>query len=163
MCKIKKSTYISEIVITLIQIGATFIVLMLTYMLFALIDYSSGINGFIGITFIQPIFAAIASFISIVFCFLLGLPIRLSNRINYWWTDHFYLPLTILFIGIVLLSLSVIPFFSKEIVDFTDESEIKRMAPNLAMIISGWFLTTFSILHTYPSRKLIEKFSINRQ
>ena len=113
MCKIKKSTYISEIVITLIQIGATFIVLMLTYMLFALIDYSSGINGFIGITFIQPIFAAIASFISIVFCFLLGLPIRLSNRINYWWTDHFYLPLTILFIGIVLLSLSVIPFFSK--------------------------------------------------
>lgn len=156
------SKYI-KVVITLIQVGATFIVLMLTYMLFALIDYSSGINGFIGITFIQPIFAAIASFISIVFCFLLGLPIRLSTRIKDWWIDHFYLPLIIMIVGIVLLSLSVIPFFSKEIVDFTNGSEIKRMVPNLAMIILGWFLTTFSILHTYPSRKLIEKFSINRQ
>lgn len=135
---------------------------MLTYMLFALINYSSGIDGFIGITFIQPIFAAIVSFISIVFCFLLGLPIRLSTRIKDWWINHFYLPLIIMIVGIVLLSLSVIPFFSKEIVDFTDESEIKRMAPNLAMIISGWFLTTFSILHTYPPRKMVEKFNINK-
>lgn len=162
MCKIKKSTYISEIVITLIQIGATFIVLMLTYMLFALINYSSGIDGFIGITFIQPIFAAIVSFISIVFCFLLGLPIRLSTRIKDWWINHFYLPLIIMIVGIVLLSLSVIPFFSKEIVDFTNGSEIKRMVPNLAMIILGWFLTTFSILHTYPPRKMVEKFNINK-
>ncbi|WP_321436908.1 hypothetical protein [uncultured Bacteroides sp.] len=163
MYKIKKSTYISEIIITLIQVGATFIVLMLTYMLFALIDYSGGINGFIGITFIQPVFAAIVSFVSIVFCFLLGLPIRLSTRIKHWWIDHFYLPLIIIIVGIVLMSLSVIPFFSKEIVDFTDGSEIKRMVPNLTMIISGWFLTTFSILHTYPPSKLIEKFSINKQ
>ena len=152
-----------KIVITLIQVGATFIVLMLTYMLFALIDYSSGINGFIGITFIQPIFAAIASFISIGFCFLLGLPIRLSTRINYWWTDHFYLPLIILFIGIALLSLSGITFFSKEIVNFTDGAEVGKVVPNLEMVISGWFLMAFSILHTYPSKKLVKKFSVNRQ
>lgn len=156
MCKIKKSTYISEIVITLIQIGATFIVLMLTYMLFALIDYSSGIDGFIGITFIQPIFAAIVSFISIVFCFLLGLPIRLSTRIKDWWTDHFYLPLTILFIGIVLLSLSGIKLFSKEIVNFTDCAEVEKVVPNLEMVISGWFLMAFSILHTYPPKKWLK-------
>jgi hypothetical protein len=74
------------------QVTVTFVTLMILYMIFVLLDYQGGIDSFIGTILFQPILGALFSILTIVICLLVGLPIRISKRINLWWTDRFRLP-----------------------------------------------------------------------
>jgi hypothetical protein len=132
------------------QIGLTFIATICIYMVFALLDYQGGIEGIIGITVFQPIFAVLLSVLTIVVCFIVGLPIRLNRVIYRWWTDKFYISIIGVVGGVCLLFLSFSPYFLQAIKAQVEGQETIKKIPNLALVIAGWFLTAFSTLHLYP-------------
>lgn len=123
-------------------------------MIFALQDNDFGLDGLFGFFIIQPVFAIIISALSIFICFILGLPIRFNKKIKSWWVNHFYITLIAIFIGVLLLIISFFPIFRENVfVNINDEKSL-RVIPNLTLVILGWFLITFSILHTFPPKQL---------
>ena len=141
----------------IIQITLTFIVTVSVYMIFAVIDNDFGLDGIFGLLFIQPVLALIISILTIIFCLILGLPIRLNNKIRNWWTHHCYIPIIIFFCGILLLCLALIPTFRETTILIIDEMEKLKQIPNLTLSSIGWLLTTFSILHLYPPKHILLK------
>jgi len=115
-------------------------------MIFALIDYEGGFDGFFGMALIQPIIALIVSSISALACFVIGLPIRLSANIFSWWSNRLYIQLAMLMIGITLLILSIIPQNMDQVILSGDLNNTK-MIPDKLFSLSGWFITAFSLMH----------------
>jgi hypothetical protein len=102
------------IILTLgLQIALTFIATFCIYMVFALLDSDFGLDGLFGLVIFQPIIAIILSGLTIFVCLIVGLPIRLYNRLNYWWTTNFYIAIIGTVIGLTLLFLSLLPTFSE--------------------------------------------------
>jgi hypothetical protein len=126
-------------------------------MVFALLDYEGGFDSFVGLTIFQPVLAVILSALTIFCCLIFGLPIRLINKLNYWWTQHFYLSILLTFIGLILLGLSLNPDFIETTTITSDGLETTKKIPNSRLVITGWILTAFSALHIYPPRKLTIK------
>ena len=139
------------------QLIMTFITLLVIYMIFALMDYQSGIDGFIGITIIQPIFGAVISILTIFICSIVGLPIRLHKRLNAWWINYFYISLIGIAIGIILIIISSLPYFKDSVTVNLDSRVTMKKIPNIAFLLSGWTLLAFSILHLYPPEILTRK------
>ena len=119
-------------------------------MIFAILDYEGGFDSFFGMAIFQPIIAALLSGLTIICCLTLGLPIRLIKPFNKWWTRHFYIAFFLVLVGLTLIGLSFTPQFREETVVSTGEMELVKSIPNLALVIIGWFLTAFSLLHIYP-------------
>jgi hypothetical protein len=143
-----------RIILNLIILGlqgiSTFIALVVIYMTFVLIDYQGGSDVFIGSTLIQPVFGGLISVMTIGVCLLVGLPIRISNRINCWWAERFWLSILGVLLGLSLIIVSVLPSMT-ETINATIENEIiKKQIPNLVVATTGWFLTAFSLLHVFP-------------
>jgi hypothetical protein len=129
---------------------ATFITLMVIYMVFALMDYQGGIDGFIGTTLIQPLIGGVLSILTIGICLLIGLPIRIISSLNTWWTERIWLALAGVLFGFSMIIVSVIPSMAT-IVNTTIEGEVvQRQIPNLSFAGAGWLLTAFSLLHLFP-------------
>ncbi len=140
------------------QVIITGTVLVLLYMFFALLDYQGGFDLFFGMTFFQPILAVFFSAVTVVCCFLVGLPIRLIDTVHRWWRTHFYLAPILVFVGFTLLVLACMPPLTQQVtVTVEGGRTIERTIPNTTLAISGWFLTGFSTLHTYPPAGLIER------
>ncbi|WP_417429972.1 hypothetical protein [Halpernia sp.] len=123
-------------------------------MIFALQDNDFGFDGLFGFFVIQPFFAIIISALSIFICFILGLPIRLNKKINSWWISHFYITIIGIFIGVLLLIISFFPLFRESVFVNINDSEVLKVTPNLTFVCIGWFLVTFSVLHTFPPKQL---------
>jgi len=150
----EKLTRIFDIVVIGIQLGLTFTVLVCLYMVFAILDYQGGFDSFIGMVIFQPIMAALLSGLTIICCMTVGFPIRLIKNLNEWWTRHFYVAFILSLVGLTLIGLSLTPQFIEETTISTDEMEIVKSLPNFGLIITGWFVTAFSILHIYPPHSL---------
>ena len=148
--EIHNLTKILHLLIIAFQIGVTFAILVLIYMIFALLDYEGGFDRILGLAVFQPIVAIILSSLTIIFCFLLGLPIRIVSAINVWWTKHFYLAIVLVLLGIVFLILSITPHFMTQASITTGGEQVIKSIPHGPLVILGWFLTGFSILHCYP-------------
>lgn len=73
---------IITLIVLLLQCIITFVILMVIYMVFVLIDYQGGIDSLLGVAIIQPIIGALISILTIIICILIGLPLRVSNKIN---------------------------------------------------------------------------------
>lgn len=146
-----------NILILAIQVGIAFILLIIIYMIFALLDFEGGFDGLIGIAIFQPLIAIILSFISILGCLFVGLPIRLIKRLKNWWAVHFYISILLAAFGIMLVGMSLIPQFVEIKTITIDEQLISKEIPNGKLLITGWFLTAFSILHTFPPYILEQK------
>jgi len=128
-------------------------------MLLALLDSDFGIDGLFGLFVIQPIIAIIISSLTIIGCLIVGLPIRLINKLNEWWIANFYFSIIGVIVGFLILFISFLPMFKDTItVDVDGEQTIKEV-PNLILII-GWFLISFSLIHLYPPRHLIDKIKL---
>lgn len=143
-----------KIILNLIILGlqgiTTFISLLVIYMIFVLMDYQGGIDSFIGTTLFQPIVGGLISIVTIGICLLIGLPIRIYDRINTWWTKRIWLSISGVVFGLSLIIVSLLPSMT-ETIDTTIENEIiKRQIPNVGFAITGWFLTGFSLLHLFP-------------
>lgn len=146
-----------DIFTLVLQVAITFIVTFCIYMVFTLIDNDYGFDGLLGLMFFQPIIAGTISFLTILVCLVAGLPIRLNNKVNFWWINHFYISIIGVLIGVIFLVMSLLPSFRETITyDVADQTAFKQI-PNSFFSISGWFLTTFSLLHIYPPRRLSEK------
>ena len=140
-----------------IQFGITFVLTVCIYMVFALLDYGGGFDSFIGLTLFQPIIAVVISILTILCCLIIGLPIRLISRMKSWWTRHFYVSILLILIGLILLGLSLTPYFIESTTIIKDGFETTEKIPNNGLVITGWFLTAFSTLHMYPPKQLIDK------
>jgi hypothetical protein len=121
-------------------------------MVFALLDSDFGFDGLFGLIIFQPILAIILSGLTIFVCLIAGLPIRLNNRLNYWWTTNFYIAIIGTIIGLTLLFLALLPNFSETVTYDLDGLPTSKQIPNSTFSYIGWLLTAFSILHTYPPR-----------
>jgi hypothetical protein len=141
-----------------LQIALTFIATFCIYMVFALLDSDFGFEGLFGLVIFQPIIATILSGLTIFACLIVGLPIRLNNKLNYWWSTNFYFAITGTIIGLTLLSLALLPTYSETVTYDLDGVPTSKQIPNPTLSYIGWLLTAFSILHTYPPRQLTEKF-----
>lgn len=140
-----------------LQIALTFIATFCIYMVFALLDSDFGFDGLFGLVFFQPIIAIILSGLTIIVCLILGLPIRLNSKVNYWWTTNFYISIIGTIIGLTFLFLSLLPTFRDTATCDLDGQTTLKQITNTVLSISGWFLTAFSLLHFYPPRQLTEK------
>lgn len=140
-----------------LQIALTFIATFCIYMVFALLDNDFGFDGLFGLVIFQPIIAIILSGLTIFCCLIVGLPIRLNNKLNYWWTTNFYVSIIGTIIGLTFLFLALLPTFSETVIYDLDGLATSKQIPNSTFSYIGWLLTAFSILHTYPPRQLTER------
>jgi uncharacterized membrane protein YbhN (UPF0104 family) len=143
-----------DLLILGLQMALTFTVLFCIYMFFALCDNEFGIDGLFGLFIIQPVFSVILSMITIIVCVLIGLPIRLSRKLNCWWTKHFYIAIFGGILGMVVFVFSIFPNFKETVVL---DNEITKQIPNTALVSAGWLLTAFSLLHIYPPAQILSK------
>jgi hypothetical protein len=146
-----------RIILNLIVLGlqgiVTFITLLVIYMIFVLLDYQGGIDSFIGTTLFQPIIGGLISMVTIAICLLIGLPIRISDRINKWWTSRMWLSILGILVGLSLIVLSLLPSMTETITTTIEGEIIQKQIPNIGFATSGWFLTGFSLLHLFPPYK----------
>lgn len=133
-------------------------------MVFAMFDYQGGFANFVGLTFFQSVLAILLSILIVIVCGLIGLPIRLNNRLNIWWRTHFYVSILIGFLGLVSCAISLMPGFVEEVTYRLDGMDMIQTVPNQILSISGWFLLAIGTLHTYPPKFLQDKleFLVNR-
>jgi hypothetical protein len=143
-----------KLFIFLFQLFISFAVMVGVYLFFAILDTEPGFAEVVGFTLFQPILAIIFSTITIVFCFLIGLPIRLNSKINSWWTRHPVISLSGAVTGIIFILLSLYPTLRESETEMRDGQEIIKEIPNLFLSITGWFLIAFCLLHLYPSTNL---------
>lgn len=139
------------------QISLTFIATFSIYMVFALLDSDFGLDGLFGLIIVQPIMAIILSGLTIFFCLIIGLPIRLNKKINHWWTTNFFVPIIGATLGLIFLILALLPAFSETVTYELDGEPTLKETPNSFFSIAGWLLTAFSLLHVYPPKQLIKR------
>lgn len=126
-------------------------------MIFAMFDYQDGFANFVGLTLFQPILALLLSILTVIVCGLIGLPIRLNNRLNTWWRTNFYVSILIGFLGLVACAISLMPGFVEEVTYRMDGMDMTQTVPNQILSISGWFLVAVGTLHTYPPKYIQDK------
>ena len=148
---------IIKIATILFQVGLTIGTTFILYMLFAMFDYQGGFANFVGLTLFQPILAIVLSILTVIVCGLVGLPIRLNNRLNNWWRTHFYVSILIGLLGIVACAISLLPKFVEEITYRMDGMDMTQTVPNQILSISGWFLVAMGTLHAYPPKFIQDK------
>lgn len=136
------------------QLVTTFILTVAIYMIFAFLDNDFGIDGFVGLVFFQPIAGVGLSILTILACFIAGLPIRLNKAINKWWTNNFHIIIFGIVCGLTFLFLSVLPCFTKSVTTQIGGNEIIKQIPNPFLSISGRILTAFMTLHIFPPNSL---------
>jgi len=140
-----------------LQIALAFIVSLCLYMAFAVLDSDWGIDGLFGLLFFHPMMGGFLSILTIIFCLLVGLPIRLVKSINRWWRTNYYIAILGAFFGITLLILAYFPMFQETEFLCRGGDEYIKKVPNAVLSYCGWFLINFSILHTFPPITLTEK------
>lgn len=113
-------------------------------------NFEGGFDNIIGLAVIQPIMGAIICGLTILACLIVGLPIRLVNAINNWWTNHFAISVCGILLGIILIILSALPSFRETVKVVVDGIDRTKEIPNTNLGITGWFVTAFFALHIYP-------------
>ncbi|CAN5477736.1 hypothetical protein BH10BAC1_BH10BAC1_01390 [soil metagenome] len=85
------------------QILWTFIWTFGIYMVSALIESDFGTNefGLFGEFIIQLIFGTILSVFTITICGIIGLPIRLNQKIKQWWLNNYYISIIGTIVGYI--------------------------------------------------------------
>lgn len=120
-------------------------------------DYQGGFANFVGLTLFQPILAILLSILTVIVCGLVGLPIRLNNRLNNWWRTHFYVSILIGLTGLISCAISLTPGFAEEVTYRMDGMNMTQTVPNRILSITGWFLVAVGTLHTYPPKFIQDK------
>jgi hypothetical protein len=123
-------------------------------MILALSNFRGGFDEIIGITLFQPIIATILAFLTLIICGLIGLPLRINNKLNIWWRENFYISPLIAFLGIITFAISFLPDFTQRVEHEIEGYKEVIQIPNSTLIILGWFLIGFGLLHSFPPYKL---------
>jgi len=112
-------------------------------------DEADPINE-IGLLVIQPLIASVLITVTMIICYIVGLPIRLIARVKNWWVEKPVLPL----IGIACGTIFFLLAFNKNLMEqkevLIDGEQKLKQVPNFNMSLAGWFIIAFSLLHFYP-------------
>ncbi len=133
------------------QVSATFIFLLVLFMLYSILDNNEA--DFVNITiliFVNPLWGVLFSIVTIIVCGLIGLPIRYKTNLHAWWLRHSYIPLIGFSLGIILLLIAFHGDLTQETETTIGDEIFKKQAPNTTFTIIGWLICAFSILHCYP-------------
>lgn len=140
------------------QFISTFILCFVMFMAFAVFDYEGGVAKFVGLALIHPSLGVLMAILTIIVCFLAGMPIRFIKRLNIWWRRHFYLALVLVLVGMISCAVSLLPNFIEEVDYVIDGMEMVKTVPNQVLSISGWFIAAFGAFHFYPPlESILEK------
>jgi hypothetical protein len=104
-------------------------------------------DGLLSMIF-QPIMGAIFSGIAISLLLIVGLPIRLSKKINNWWRKHWWISFVIGTVAFIMMCVSWLPYLRVKVMDPELDMMVDSFHPVLA--IGGWLMTLFAVLHFYP-------------
>lgn len=151
---------IINIVTLIVQVGSTFALTFVVYMIFAMFEYKGGFANFIGLSLFQPLLGLLFSSLTILFCFLIGLPIRLNKKINIWWRKNFYIPIFLMLIGLSFCVTSLTPGFVEEITYRMEGMNFEDTVPNQFLSVSGWFTLAIGSLHLYLPYRLQQKIEV---
>ncbi|SFU93942.1 hypothetical protein [Pontibacter akesuensis] len=146
-----------NVLTVLFQTGLTLVFSFCVYMLFALFDYKGGIANFVGIVLFQPLAALLAAGSTLVFSFIVGLPIRINRQLNIWWRKHFYVSLFLALLGLGFCAASLTPLLIEAIPYGMDGMDLEYTVPNKFLSITGWFILSFGLLHLFPPYWLQQK------
>lgn len=143
--------FISTAATILFQILTTFALLFVVYMIFALLDNDEAdlINE-TALFVIEPIYGIVFSTLTIVACIIVGLPIRLIARLYKWWSSKPLIAFAGIIIGLILLAISYNSHFIETTNVIIDGESKTKQIPNITLVLTGWFLTAFCLLHFYP-------------
>jgi hypothetical protein len=135
----------------LFQLFVTFATLFVIYIIYALLDVDEAdmING-IGFIIFQPLFGFVLTAMTILICFIVGLPIRLKSKMRQWWLARPLLPISGVAIGLFLLFIAFNSNLTETKQVVLNGETVDKEVPNTLISISGWFLIAFSLLHFYP-------------
>jgi len=135
----------------LLQLLSAAVVLFIVYMVAAILtNIEFDMIAAIGFLIIHPILASLLILGTFVLCLLAGLPLRKSKRVASWWRARQIIPLFGIFIAFLLLLSSFLPGFAEIQKVELDEVMLKQRMPNSTMVVIGWFLLAFCMLHFYP-------------
>jgi hypothetical protein len=133
-----------------VQAGITFVALLGSYLLLALLDYRGGFPAFMGLVTFQPVLGAVLSLATISVCVVVGLPLRLT-ALGSWWRQRGYLALGGALAGGGLLGLFLLA---------GGATEAAGGPSAFVLACSGWFLLAFSLLHVFPSATWLHRRSL---
>lgn len=134
------------------QLAIAFLVAWFYYMVAMAMTVYDGVLSMI----FQPIMGAIFAGLSVVLCFVLGLPLRYIAKWRQAWQRLWWLPFLLSGIGFVLLVLSWQLPFRQTVHDYTAGLDIQTFQP--AVALSGWLLSVFAALHFwFPLPQLLRR------
>jgi hypothetical protein len=134
---------VSGILLFLFQILSALVAGIFFYMVAVVMTVYDGILSMV----FQPIMGGIFSVIAIILLLIIGLPIRLNQKLNHWWRTHWWLSGLLGAIGFISMILSWIPPFQITVYDDILKQNAQSFNPILS--ISGWLLLLFALLHFY--------------
>lgn len=88
--------------------------------------------------------------ITIIACLATGLPLRFIPAIHRWWISKPLLQVSLLLIGISILFLSLLPPLKISQQFIENEKTVIRYFVNEYISLTGWFITGFCLINTYP-------------
>jgi hypothetical protein len=133
------------------QISATFFFLVAIFMMYSILDNEEA--DFISVwilLFENTLWGIIFSVLTIFVCGIIGLPVRYNINLNNWWMKHAYISLIGFVIGFLILMLAFHDSYTGTIDTVFNRDTLIKHTPNIILIIAGWFICAFSILHCYP-------------
>ena len=142
---------IISIATVLFQLFIAFVGLLIIYMVFALLDMTEiNFPNAVGFIIFQPLWGILICGLTIIACIILGLPIRLNPKLNKWWSKRPIIIFIGVMIGLLLLLLSLNSHLMQTAKFTIDGKEQTKLIPNSVLVVTGWFLTAFCLLHFYP-------------
>ena len=134
------------------QLAVAFLVAWFYYMIAMAMTVYDGALSMI----FQPIVGALFAGAAVLFCLVLGLPIRLVAKLRRSWQRLWWLPFFLGAVGFVLMVLSWQPPFRQTVFDYDTGMNVQTFQPTLAL--SGWLLSVFAALHFwFPLPKLLRR------
>jgi hypothetical protein len=145
----------SSILPRLFQIFICFISLLSIYMLLAILDNDEAdLMNEIDLFVIQPIIGSVLVALTIIICFIVGLPIRLIARVKNWLVEKPVIPLIGLAFGVIFFLMAFYPNLMEQKEVLIDGGQKLKQVPNYNLSLTGWFIIGFSLLHFYPDALL---------
>jgi hypothetical protein len=133
------------------QISATFIFLLAIFMMYSILDNEEAdLISLSILLFEDPLWGILFSVLTIFVCGIIGLPVRYNINLHNWWVKHAYISLIGFVIGLLILMLAFNDSYTENVDTDFNRDTLKKHTPNLFLIIAGWFICAFSILHCYP-------------
>jgi hypothetical protein len=136
----------------LFQVFITFLTLYIIFILFFVskTNEKAGVVEGLGFENSRTFYALMTITFTIVICLLIELPIRIVSTVHTWWTHRPIINILAFLCGLSMIFLYSNSFFSHETTHTSLGVATSFELADPHIILTGWFLVGFSLLHLYP-------------